>query len=34
MNNIVYHGSDNGNLEFIRANISTHQKKMYLCIRE
>lgn len=27
MNNIVYHGSDNGNLEFIRANISTHQKK-------
>ncbi len=27
MNNIVYHGSDNGNLEIIRANISTHQKK-------
>ena len=27
MNNIVYHGSDNGNLKIIRANISTHQKK-------
>ena len=27
MNNIVYHGSENGNLEIIRANISAHQKK-------
>ena len=27
MENIVYHGSHNGNIEIIKAHVSTHQKK-------